>query len=260
MPRMTMRMAAEGCRVERHLRGQQPAVEPQVRKSEIGCEEKQLQERRSQPQCFVGHRLEPERIANRVEQPAFTGEQLECAGDGPHFSDELVMAGGGCRVVGARRGFQAHAVAPPDDPERNQHIVENRVVGNRLEQASPDRVNRAGRSHRRVRPALASADELLVAPVKTRTLSDRGAARGRQHQLPADGADHRIRKVRDQGTDGIGLEALARVGQHHNLAARRGDDVIQHGRLASPLRECSNLDAGVLVLARSLDGAVCRTI
>src|SRR5204863_7864785 len=100
MPRMTMRMAAESCRVERNLRRQQPAVEPQVRETEVGCEEKQLQERRSQPQRFVRHRFEPDRIAKRVEQPAFAGEELEGARDGPHFSDELVMAGGWCRVVG----------------------------------------------------------------------------------------------------------------------------------------------------------------
>src|SRR5580765_3960055 len=260
MPRMPMRMAAEGCRVEHHLRRQQPAVEPQVRETEVGCEEKQLQERRSQPERFVRHRLEPERITKRIEQPAVPGEELKRARDGPHFSDELVMAGGGCRIVGPRRGFQAHAVAAPDDPERNQHIVENRIVGNWLEQYPPDRVNRARRADGRIGPALASPDELLVPPVEARALSDRGALCRRQHQLPADGADHRIRKVRNQGTDRVTLEALTRICQHDNLAARRRDDVIQHGRLAPPFRECSNLHAGLLVQAGSLDRAVRRTV
>jgi len=144
---MTMRMAAEGCRIEHDLRGQQAAVEPQVRETEVGSEENQLQKRRSQPQRFVRHRLEPERIAQRVEQPAFAGKELERAGDGPHFSDELVMAGSGCRIVRSRRGLQADAVALPDDPERYQNIVENRVVGNRGEQGPPDRIDRPRRAN-----------------------------------------------------------------------------------------------------------------
>jgi hypothetical protein len=257
---MTMCMATEGCRVKHHLRGQQAAVEPQLCETAVGCEEKQLQERRSQPQRFVRHRLEPERIAKRVEQPAFAGEQLERAGDGPHFSDELVMAGGGCRIVRSRRGLQAYAIPSADDPERNQNIVENRVGRNRREECPPDRVNRASRADGRARPAFASPDELLVTPVETRALSDRSASRGHQHQLPADGADRRIRKVRNEGTDGVTVEALTRVGQHDNLAARRGDDVIQHGRLAPPFRERSNLHADILVLAGALDRAIRRTI
>ena len=65
-------------------------------------------------------------------------------------------------------GLEHDAVAPARDAQGNEHVVENRVVGDRLEELPADGIDGAGRSRSRCGPALVPPDELLVAPVEIR--------------------------------------------------------------------------------------------
>ena len=125
------------------------------------------------------------------------------------------------------RRVEQHPVASTHDPQRNQHIVENRVRRDRLEQRAADRVDGAGRADRGVRAALVPAHELLVAPVEAHAVAGRRRS-GAQHQLAADRADRRVGEIRDQGSHRAGLEPLPGVGEHDDLSARGAHDVVEH--------------------------------
>jgi len=147
-----------------------------------------MQERRREPQAFVGQRLEPDAIAQRIQKPPFPAKQLERAGDRPGLANELLASGRRRSVEGARPRIEQHAVASPHNPQRDQHIIENRVRRDRIEQRAPDRVDSAGGTDRGVGAALVPADEFLVAPVEADAVAGRRRP-GTQHQLAADRAD-----------------------------------------------------------------------
>src|SRR5690606_33078544 len=117
---------------------------------------------------------------------------------------------------------------------------EHRIRRDRGEEPAADGVDGAGRPDGRVDPALHPADVLLVAPVETDSFSDRRRPGWTQQPFAADGTDAWIAEPRDQPPARASRERLPGVGEHHDVAARARDEIVQARRLAAPEREGDN--------------------
>jgi hypothetical protein len=208
----------------------------------------------------------PEPVARGREQPAVAAEQLQVARDRAHLAHPLLALARRRVVVRPRRGLEDHAEAAPRDVHRDQHVVEDRVLGDRLVQRAAQRVHGTGGPDRGIERALALADELLVAPVEPDAAADRpsppvtGPVTGIEQQLAADRADLGIGERPHERADRAGLEALAAIGQHKDLAARSRGELVQHRGLAAPLRERVDADRSAADERGAAGGAVRRAV
>ena len=198
---------------------------------------------------------------SRQQQPVLADEELHDPADRPHLPCVLLPPGGGRPIPGARPGVEDDAVAVAGDPHGNHDVVVQRVGGDRLEEAPPDRVDRAGRADRRVQRALRAPDELLVAPVGADAVTHRGRRVVEEQELAAGGADAVVGEVLGEPAHGVGLVALPGVAEHDDRPPAAGNGVVEDRRLAATPRVGQHPDgrAGegrTLVATRHVDGAV----
>ena len=92
-----------------------------------------MQQGQEQAQPLVGDGLQPQPVLQRVHGPPLAREQLEVPRQRADLPGELLGGRGRHPVVGARPGLEEHPVAAARDAERDEHIVEERIVRDRLE-------------------------------------------------------------------------------------------------------------------------------
>src|SRR5205823_7856315 len=68
--------------------------------------------------------------------PALPREELDVSGDRAYLPDELVVCLGQRAIERLRARLEHDPVSLPRDPHRDQHVVENGVGWNRLDQRS----------------------------------------------------------------------------------------------------------------------------
>ena len=100
-----------------------------------------------------------------------------------------------------------------------------------------------------------AADERFVAPVEVDAVAE-VAVRALEREFAADRADARVRQQAQQGAQRAGFDALAHVGEQHDVGIELGDDVAEAGRLAAPHREYVRAQARVGALAQYRRGVV----
>src|SRR5262245_35292482 len=77
--------------IEHDLRAEHARVEPRAgRQHHVEPEQQEHAEWRDEPHAFVGYRLKPDRISDRVQDPGRSREQLKIPRDGAHLSNELL--------------------------------------------------------------------------------------------------------------------------------------------------------------------------
>src|SRR5437773_1920434 len=87
--RIALQMAGDRCAVEEQLACKCKPIEQPVGQCNRGDQQRRMQQRQRETKPLVRHRFEPETVAQRIEQPALAGEQLEEACVGAHLSREL---------------------------------------------------------------------------------------------------------------------------------------------------------------------------
>jgi len=71
--------------------------------------------------------LPPQAVLEWIQQPAFTGKQLEIAGESAHLSREF-LAGSGVRGIDrAGFGLDDYTISTAADPKWYEEIVHDRV-------------------------------------------------------------------------------------------------------------------------------------
>src|SRR5262245_3542667 len=88
----------------------------------------------------------------------------------------------------------------------------------------------------------------------------RGRVAGGDDQFAACCTDMRIREVGDELANGLRLETLPRVGEHHDLSGNERHQRVDHRWFASMLLKGSNGYAESFVSARALDRVIRRAI
>jgi hypothetical protein len=99
------------------------------------------------------------------------------------------------RLVGARLLLELDEVALLDDAHRDQHVVEDRVVGNRSEERPPDGIDGAGRADGGARAPFVHRMN-FSSPVEGRAPPHRRAGAVGEHQLAAHRPDTLVGKPR----------------------------------------------------------------
>ena len=184
---------------------------------------------------LVRKQLPPQPGAPRQEPAGMLREHLEVAGERPHLPALLLRGIGGLGIVGRGRGIEAHTPAVVHgDLHRDDHVVEQGVIRDGLEEFPPDGVDRAGRADGGAEPAFAGPDEFLEPPIEVHTAAHAGRRRVNL-QRAAHRAERGVGKVRDQLGDRVRRETLPRIAEHDDLAACGGDGGIEAGGLAGAL-------------------------
>src|SRR5262245_47727132 len=143
---------------------------------------------------------------------------MEVPGERANLPRELLPGGRRCSVVRPSPGLEQHPVSPAGNSQRDQHIVQNRLLWDRFEEFPANGINSPGHADRRVHATLVIPDELLVAPVRGDPLTDGGTVRvSRQDELTAHRAHTRIPKVAYQSAEGSWLEPLPDICKDHDL-------------------------------------------
>src|SRR5437870_2360790 len=121
-------VATKRGRVEEQLGNERPVVEDPIKHEEVGTQSREEEERAQEAEPGVRDGLKPESVLKRIQEPTFTGEELELPGDRSHLPRKLLPGRTRGPVVRKGAALKKYAITPGGDPHRDQDVVDNRVV------------------------------------------------------------------------------------------------------------------------------------
>ena len=221
--------------VEHHLPDEQPPVQPLRRPARIDTDEQRsVQHRQRQTQHLCETVSNQRRLLRGLSSQRSRAKQLKRAGDRARLPHELLPRGRAtpCRT---RARPARTRTRYPCRTIRSGISTSSRIVSSGIgsKSVAPDGVDRAGGADRRIDARFRRADEFLVAPVERRAASRGGRCRSacRVTSSPLTAPTVGSAKLATSARSVCRLEALPRVGKHHDVAAKRRHERIEDRRL-----------------------------